>query len=76
MEIGGFGFLWLCWRSVDLGRGVCGLGMWFVPIWVAIVAICSNLGLGHGGYGYDGCYNGGFVRFCSDMAICHWQWQI
>ena len=42
MEIGGFGFLWLCWRSVDLGCGVCGLGIglfrfgswWLLQWWI------------------------------------------
>lgn len=67
LEIIGFGsWLWLGYVvCFSLGRSGCG----WVCGYVTVVAICFDLGLGHGGCGYGSCYDGKFARFCSNMAV-------
>ena len=70
LEIIGFGsWLWLGHVVCsDLGHSGCG----WVCGYVMLVAICFDLGLGHGGCGYGSCYDSKFARFCSNMVVCHW----
>ena len=33
--------------------------------------ICFDLSVGHDGYGFGGCCDGGFIGFCFDIVVCH-----